>query len=79
MSCKCNWIVKFLTLSTVNLNFRAPQSSVLSPFLFTLYTDVCIPQHEENSVKFADSATIIGSISNRDEGSYLEEINSHAE
>ncbi len=75
----CNWILDFLTnrpqtvridghtFCALVLNTRAPQGCVLSPLLFTLYTNDCNPQHGENSVvKFAKDTTIISWISNNE-------------
>ena len=44
-----------------------------------LHTHNFTPRHENPSGKFADSATIISWISNNDESSYLETMNSPAE
>ncbi len=88
----CNWILDFLTnrpqsvrigslsSSTLVLNTGAPQGCVLSPLLFTLYTQDCNSRHGENSiVKFADYTTIIDQISKNHKFPYRKEINHLAE
>merc|ERR1712121_268435 len=84
-----HWINMFLTNRTpivqlnkkvfsylVTTNIGAPQGSVLSPVLFTLYTNDC--QLNENFVKlikFADDTTIQGLIRpDNDEETYRNSI-----
>ncbi|KAI4894208.1 hypothetical protein NFI96_007184 [Prochilodus magdalenae] len=48
---------------------------VLSPLLYTLYTHDCTTTYSSNTViKFAEVTTIIGNITNDDEGPYREEV-----
>ncbi|KAM8872789.1 uncharacterized protein ACB058_004608 [Synchiropus picturatus] len=76
----CRWIMDFLTSrsqcvqlgttvsDTWTLNIRSPQGCVLSPWLFSLYTNCCTYSHESvKLIKFADDTTIIGLISDGDE------------
>ncbi|KAM8887795.1 uncharacterized protein ACB058_011331 [Synchiropus picturatus] len=83
----CRWITDFLTSrsqrvrlgSTVSdtrtLNIGSPQGCVLSPWLFSLYTNCCTSSHESvKLIKFADDTTIIGLISDGDESAYRREV-----
>ncbi|KAK3569434.1 hypothetical protein QTP86_030061 [Hemibagrus guttatus] len=83
----CSWITDFLTdrrqfvrlgthvsdlqhISTVSL-----QGCVLSPLLFSLYTNSCTSGHQSvKLLKFADDTTLIGLISDGDESAYRGEI-----
>ena len=63
------------TSSTLITNTGTPQGCVLSPLLFSLFTHDCAATHSSNLlVKFADDTTIVGLISNNDESSYREEV-----
>ena len=66
----CNWILDFPTgrpqvvrvgnntSATLILNTGAPQGSVLSPLLYSLFTHDCTARHNSNTViKFADATT----------------------
>ena len=57
---------------------RITQGCVLSPILFTLYTNDCSinSSNNVNLIKFADDSTIQGLISNDDESFYKKEVNS---
>lgn len=83
----CNWIQDFLTgrsqvvrvgqftSSYIPLNIGAPQGCVLSPLLYSLYTDDCVSSHSSTSIiKFADDTVVLGLISNNDETAYLDEV-----
>ena len=76
----CSWITDFLTNRTqfVRLgphlsqprtsNTGAPQGCVLSPLLFSLYTNDCTSGDPSvKTIKNADDTTIIGLISNHNE------------
>lgn len=80
------WIKNFLTsrlqyvrinssVSSVKVtNTGAPQGCVLSPVLFTLYTNDCVSSHPNNIlVKFADDAALVGLIRDS-EAQYRDEI-----
>ena len=85
----CNWLLDFLlnrpqfvkldnVLSSTNvLNTGAPQGCVLSPLLYSLFTDDCrCNDASVKMVKFADDTTVTGLISNSDETAYQKEIHS---
>jgi hypothetical protein len=69
----CNWILDFLTgrsqvvrvgnntSATLILNKGAPQGCVLSPFLYSLFTNDCTARYDSNTIiKFADDTTVVG-------------------
>ncbi|KAI4905156.1 hypothetical protein NFI96_005845 [Prochilodus magdalenae] len=83
----CRWIVDFLTdrrqqvrLGKQTSDFRTlstgvPQGCVLSPLLFSLYTNDCVSKDPAVKIlKFADDSTLVGLIANGDESAYRKEI-----
>ena len=53
----------------------SPQGCVLSPLLFSLYTNTCVSLHPSvKLLKFADDTTLVGLISKEDESAYRSEI-----
>ena len=53
----------------------APQCSVLSPLLHSLYTHGCLARHSSNTVvKFTDDTVVVGLTSENNESAYLEEV-----
>ncbi|KAK3529297.1 hypothetical protein QTP70_027733 [Hemibagrus guttatus] len=79
----CSWITDFLTdrrqfvrLGThvsdlQHISTGSPQGCVLSPLLFSLYTNGCTSGHQSvKLLKFADDTTLIGLISDVDESAY---------
>ncbi len=63
------------TSNSITLNVGAPQGCVLSPLLYSLYTDDCVSSHSSTSIiKFADDTVVLGLISNNDETAYLDEV-----
>ncbi len=80
----CQWITSFLTdrqqlvrlgkfsSSTRTISTGAPQGCVLSPLLFSLYTNDC--RSKDPSVNFADDTTLIGLIQDSDESAYRQEV-----
>lgn len=86
--CICHWIHSFLwnrqqkvkinnyTSSPLFLSTGAPQGCVLSPWLFSLYTNQLTSHHSSVSLyKYADDTTIIGFITNNQETEYRAQIN----
>lgn len=81
------WIYSYLTSrpqyvklnntmsNLVITNTGAPQGCVLSPVLFTLYTNNCISDCENCTIlKYADDTVIIGNIENNNEQMYLNQV-----
>ncbi len=63
------------TSNSITLNVGAPQCCVLSPLLYSLYTQDCVSSHSSTSIiKFADDTVVLGLISNNDETAYLDEV-----
>ncbi|KAK3526050.1 hypothetical protein QTP70_012885 [Hemibagrus guttatus] len=83
----CQWITSFLTdrHQLVKLgkstsysrttSTGAPQGCVLSPLLFSLYTNDCTSTDPSvKLLKFADDTTVIGLIQDGDESAYRQEV-----
>ncbi len=83
----CQWITSFLTnrqqvvrLGKYTSNTRmittgAPQDCVLSPLLFSRYTNDCTSKDPSvKLLKFADDTTLIGLIQDGDESAYRQEV-----
>ncbi len=83
----CQWITSFLTdrqqlvrlgkltSRTLTISTGAPQGCVLSPLLFSLYTNDCTSKDPPvKLLKFADNTTVIGLIQDRDESAYRQEV-----
>ena len=84
------WVLEFLTerrqfvkigttlSNVINTNTGAPQGCVLSPILFTIYTNDCRSSNPANTplIKFADDTSLLGLILNDDETYYRQEIDS---
>ena len=83
-----SWILEFLTnrvqyvnyckvkSNTIITNTGAPQGCVISPVLFTIYTNDCaINTNATKLIKFADDSTIQGLIHNNNDEDYLSYIN----
>ena len=51
------------TSATLILNMVAPQGWVISPLLYSLFTQDCVAKHDSNTIiKFADDTTVVGLI-----------------
>ncbi|KAL0152343.1 hypothetical protein M9458_052066 [Cirrhinus mrigala] len=83
----CQWITSFLTdrqqlvrLGKFTSHGRttstgAPQGCVLSPLLFSLYSNDCTSKDPSvKLLKFADDTTLIGLINDGDESAYRQEV-----
>lgn len=59
----------------ITLNTGAPEDCVLSRFLYSLFTNDCMPIYGSNSIiKFAANTAVIGLISDNEESDYRPEV-----
>ena len=83
----CRWILDFLLnrpqivkldgvcSDSVVLNTGAPQGCVLSPLLYSLFTNDCVSTDDSVKMcKFADDTTLAGLITNADESIYTNQV-----
>ena len=65
----------FITSNMIKTFTGAPQGTVLSPFLFTLYTSDCrFAEKSCHLQKFSDDSAIVGLLLNNDEQEYREKV-----
>ena len=63
--------------NSITTNTGALQGTVLSPFLFSIYTSDCRPSHDSCFVdKYADDTVLTGLITNDFDNEYVHEITS---
>ncbi len=83
----CQWITSFLrdrqqlvrlgklTSRSLTISTGAPRGCVLSPLLFSLYTNDCTSKDPSvKLLKFVDDTTVIGLIKDGDESAYRQEV-----
>ena len=83
----CYWLLDFLLLRPQTVQFNdtlsdiitlstgAPQGCVLSPFLYSVFTNDCISQRDTVKItKFADDTTVTGLITESNETEYRDEV-----
>ncbi len=82
----CSWIINFLTDRVQQKNWGylhleqvpsvlVPLKGVLSPLLFSIYTNDCTSSDSTVKIlKFADDTTIIGLIHDGDESAYRQQV-----
>ncbi|PIK58789.1 hypothetical protein BSL78_04310 [Apostichopus japonicus] len=67
----------FVSIRCYSFKYRAPQGTVLAPFLFTLYTyDARSLEQGCSLIKFADDTAMIGLVNGNGDEAYLRQIQS---
>ena len=83
----CYWLLDFLlqrsqvvkmnsiVSSTIIMNTGTPQGCVLSPLLYSLFTNDCVSHHSSVPLlKFADDTTLVGLVSDSEASEYRHEV-----